>query len=163
MRTIERKYIEKVNTAFGFEAAKKLTEFKTIPEGFRTAGTKAERDAADWIARTMSEIGLTNVNIESLPADVWEFHGADLTFRSEEGQPATVSAGSFPGLKGTGPEGIAGEIVYVGDGTASCYEGIDVRGKLVFIDTNAYNSHWYSVLFAQAQQRGAAAVIASVT
>ena len=163
MRVIEREYIEKVNSAFGFETAKKLTEFKTIPEGFRTAGTKAERDAAEWIARTMSEVGLTNVNIESLPADVWEFHGADLTFRNENGQSATMPAGSFPGLKGTEPEGISGEIIYVGDGTASGYEDVDVRDKIVFIDTDAYNSHWYSVLFAQAQERGAAGVIASVT
>ena len=160
---IEKNYLEAVDNAFGFEVAKKLTEFKTIPEGFRTAGSVAESEAADWIASEMRRIGLAEVQKENIAVDGWEFLGAELTVQYEDGETEVMHAGSFPGLYGTKDEGIEAQLVYVGEGTANCYEGKDVNGKIVLIDTDAYYSHWYDVLFTQAQERGAVAVVAAVT
>ena len=37
-----KSYLENVNSDYGFKVARKLLEYKTIPEGFRNAGTQAE-------------------------------------------------------------------------------------------------------------------------
>ena len=163
LATYEKHFLDSVDSEYGFGVAKDLTRFKTMPDGFRTAATSAENDAADWIREVMTAIGLTDVQKEDLDADLWEFHGAEVVIRSRNGMQRTMKAGSFPGLHGTQPEGITGEVVYVGSGAATDYEESGVAGKIVLVDTNAYDSHWYGVLFAQAQARGACAVIATVT
>ena len=159
----QNEYLRCVDSAFGFEIAKKLTEFKTNDQGFRTAGTPAEKEAAEWIGQTMQEVGLTGVTIESFDADAWEFHGATVELTDEAGHTSRLEAGSFPGLPDFSSEDIRGLLVYAADGTAKAYEGLDVSGKIVLIDTDAYHSWWYGVLFAQAQARGARGVIAAVT
>ena len=55
--TDQKEYLRCVDSAFGFAIAKKLTEFKTSENGFRTAGTTAEKEAAARIGQTMQEAG----------------------------------------------------------------------------------------------------------
>lgn len=156
------KYIHYVDSQYGYEIAKKLLEFKTIPEGFRLAGTAAEYEAGKWIADEMRQIGLKDVTIEAFPVDAWEFKGASVMVNSSERETETLRAGSFTCLEGTSEEGISGELVYVGVGTKEQYEGVDVKGKIVLVDTDSYHTYWYNALFNQAEARGAVAVVATV-
>ena len=161
--TDQKEYLRCVDSAFGFAIAKKLTEFKTSENGFRTAGTTAEKEAAEWIGQTMQEAGLTNVTIESFDADAWEFHDATVELTDDAGNTSRLEAGSFPGLPDFSPKDISGLLVYAAEGTADAYEELDVSGKIVLIDTDAYHSWWYGVLFAQAQAHGARGIICAIT
>lgn len=154
-------YLKKVDSTYGFTIAKNLLKFRTRADGFRNAGTLAEREAAELLALQMKEIGLADVTVEGFDVDKWEFH--DATVEISKPGVSLIHAGSFSGLDGTGPDGITGQLVYVGEGTAKDYEGLDVEGKIVLIDTDAYYTYWYNLLFEEAQARGAKAAIAAVT
>lgn len=156
------KYLQKVDSDYGFAIAKKLLKFKNTEKGFRLAGTQAENDAADWIVAEMKRIGLENVTKASLRADSWDFRSATVNVITPEQMFDSMEACSFTFLEGTSQEGITGEVIYVGDGTIHNYEGIDVKDKIVLIDTDAYHSYWYNSIFAQAEERGAKAIISTV-
>ena len=130
-------YLQKVDSDYGFSVAKKLISFRNTEKGFRLAGTRAENEAADWIAEEMKSIGLQEVTKESLRADSWDFREATVTVLSPN-KSESMEVCSFTFLEGTAPEGITGEVVYVGDGTRGNYQGIDVKDKIVLIDTDAY-------------------------
>lgn len=155
------KYLQKVDSNYGLSIAEKLITFRNIEKGFRLAGTQAENEAADWIVEEMEKIGLQDVTKESLCADSWDFRQASVTVLFPEKIKA-MEACSFTFLEGTEPEGITGEVVYVGDGTKGNYEGIEVKDKIVLMDTDAYYTYWYNSIFSQAEERGAKAVISTV-
>lgn len=157
----KNEYLMKLDSEYGYRIAKGLLDFKTIQGGFRTAGTPAENEAADWLVNQMNQIGLSGVTKENVDVDAWEFHGATVDLMNPEFE--TMYAGSFSGLEGTTEDGIMGQIVYVGEGTSKDYEGTDVREKIVLIDTDAYYTYWYNLVFEEAQARGAKAIIAAVT
>ena len=136
------RYLNSVDSDYGFSVAKKLISFRNTEKGFRLAGTPAEDEAADWIVEEMKRIGLQEVTKEELCADSWDFREATVTVLSSE-KPAVMEACSFSFLEGTEAEGVAGEVVYVGDGTKDNYKGIDVDGKIVLIDTWCESSHIY--------------------
>ena len=75
-------YLQKVDSDYGFSVAKKLISFRNTEKGFRLAGTRAENEAADWIAEEMKSIGLQEVTKESLRADSWDFREATVTVLS---------------------------------------------------------------------------------
>ena len=49
-------------------------------------------------------------------------------------QPHEIAANGYSLSPGTGPEGVIGDLVYVGAGMPADYAGIDVRGKIVLSD-----------------------------
>lgn len=154
-------YLKALDSEYGFRIAKELLKFKTTKAGFRNAGTSAENKAADWFVEEMEQIGLSGVTKESIDVDAWEFHGA--TVKIEDPEFDVMHCGSFPGLEGTAEEGITGQVVYVGEGTSKDYKGIDVKDKIVLIDTDAYYTYWYNLVFEEAQSKGAKGIIATVT
>lgn len=157
----KNEYLKKLDSEYGYRIAKDLLEFKTTQNGFRNAGTPAENEAADWLVTEMKKIGLSAVTKESIDVDAWEFHGA--TVEMMELGLETMHAGSFSGLEGTKEDGVTCQVVYVGEGTSKDYAGIDVKDKIVLIDTDAYYTYWYNLVFEEAQARGAKAIIAAVT
>ena len=48
--------------------------------GNRSAGSPAEKEAADFIYSTMKEIGLSNVTIDTFTCDNWTFEKGRLYF-----------------------------------------------------------------------------------
>lgn len=157
-----RKYIDSVDSDYGYSVALKLTEFKSTEHGFRIAGTDAEARAGAWIAEEMKKIGLKNVTIEEFPVDCWDFRGAYVTILSQEGA-VPMFAGSFPSVSGIEDGEISGEVVYVAEGTSAQYKNLDVKDKIVLVDTDCYHQYWFDTLFIQAESQGAKAVIATVT
>jgi Iap family predicted aminopeptidase len=140
---------------------KKLMTFHSSALGFRAAGTPADDAQARYIADVMKRIGLSNVHLEGVPVDEWNFKGASVAV--ESGLPLVKStvyaASSFGGVAGTPAAGIGGSIVYVHGGSAAEFDAAgDVSGKIVLVDFES-PMWWMSYPAMEAGVRGAAAVI----
>ena len=131
-----------------------LCSLGTSPLGFRVGGTSSDNAAAYYVANQMALVGLKNVRLEPVKMDVWEFHSASVTVGDR-----VFEASSFTGVPGTSPDGVTGELVYVGGGTAAEFDEVgDVTGKIVIVDFLS-DSWWSNMPSHEAAIRGAKAVI----
>ena len=99
----------------------------------RIQGTAADREGAEWVAERFREIGL---DVRTQPFDLppqWMPRSWDVTAKSD-GRSVTLTSAQ-PGSRTTGTEGetLSLDVVYVGLGHASDFEGRDVQGKAVLI------------------------------
>ena len=149
-----------LDTQYAYQLAKRMEAIRSNPVlGYRTAGSKAERETGDLLAEEMRRIGLQNVRKDEITADAWEFHHAILTYTDAMGRRREVQLGAYQTqLVTDGFEPM--ELVYLGKGTAADYEGRDVRGKLVLVDINQRDEWWISYPVYQAHLMGARALIA---
>lgn len=121
--------------------------------GFRLAGSPAEHAASFYVRDQLLAMGLSDVRLEPVPVDVWEFRGA----RVYAGDRVLV-ASSFAGVPGTGGP-VSGELVYVGGGTRQEFDAAgDVSGKWVLVD-GEFDDWWPNFVGAEATLRGALGVI----
>ncbi|MDO4556494.1 MAG: M28 family peptidase [Lachnospiraceae bacterium] len=148
---------EMIDVNYAFQITKELAGFE-----FRLAGTEAENKAADWIVEQMEKVGLKNVTKEGFPVDAWNFHRASVEILNPDNENLKMDAVTMIPMEGTAEEGIEGEVVYVGYGTKKEYEGKDVKDKIVLMETSAFTSYWYQVVFNQAEARGAKGIILTV-
>ena len=135
-----------------------VSQMGTSSLGFRWAGSPADNEAAKYIAAQMKLMGLSDVRLEKVPLDVWDFRGASVAVDGG-GLHSTFTASGFAGARGTGAMPVTAPIVYVGSGTEAEFDAAgDVTGKIVLVDFDGYD--WWSN-FPQmlAGQRGAAAVV----
>ena len=122
--------------------------------GWRLAGTDAEHEAAEYLKAQMEAIGLENVRLEPVPVDAWGIEESSLTVGEK-----VITGSQFAGVPPTGPAGLTGGVVYVGDGTAQEFDAAgDVTGKLVLIDTN-FEGWWLNFPAGEATVRGAKGVV----
>jgi aminopeptidase YwaD len=121
--------------------------------GFRWAGTTADNAGANYIADQMRAMGLKNVRLEPVPVDVFNYKSSTVTVGSK-----TMIASAFAGVRPTPFGGVRGQVVYVHDGTAADYQGLDVKGKLVLVDS-AMDYFWLNLQGAEATFQGAKGVI----
>jgi Iap family predicted aminopeptidase len=122
--------------------------------GFRIAGSDAEKQAAQHVADELTAMGLSNVRLEPVPVDAWDFKGASVTVGARK-----MTASSFAGSGGTPSGGISGKIVYVGSGSLPEFKQAgSVKGKIVLIDTNLENI-WLNLPCGEATLQGATAVV----
>ena len=59
----------------------------------------------------------------------------------------------------TDKDGIAAEIVDLGTGYASDYDGKDVKGKIVLAGIDQLNEYWIDAFLQEAKLHGAAALV----
>jgi Iap family predicted aminopeptidase len=132
--------------------------------GFRGAGGPADVEAAEYIASEMDAIGLTEVALEAVPVDSWEFRSAYL----EVPELGTMLAASFGGFPGTDDQStdelevIEKEIVWVGNGYDSDYEGKDVEGKIVLANWIGYDYWVDSMAFGAMEHNVAGMVVTTI-
>ncbi|MFW6066987.1 MAG: M28 family peptidase [Myxococcota bacterium] len=105
--------------------------------GVRMPGTDASVQAAEYVHDGFVAAGLTDVAIEETDTVVWSANDWGLTVEGEE-VPCYFMQHTFhqqePTSFSTGSGGLEAEIVYVGDGAASDFAGLDVEGKIVLSD-----------------------------
>ena len=142
-----------------------------VSQFHRIQGSPMFHEAAEYVKGQLVKLGLQDATIEQFPADGktkywthmspvgWEVKSAELRLiEPEEKQLATLedtpqSLHTFS--NGTPPEGIAAELVDVGEGTKpEDYKGKDVKGKFVLATGRAKLVHEQSVY-----KYGAAGVI----
>lgn len=125
--------------------------------GFRNAGSTGEKKARDIIEARMKEIGLQNVTVEPFEVDAWEFTSADLM--TSDGTKITLSA--VAGSVGTEGD-LNAELIWLDKGSASDYENVDVKGKVVLVEFDNMMDYWFSAPQYEAELQGAAAIICSI-
>lgn len=126
--------------------------------GMRTAGSPAEKEACDYIEKTMKEIGLQNVTVDEATVDGWTFKGANITFTNADGKEQKIDLGAYQMTFHAEDEEC--ELVYVDRGIEDNYRDIDVTGKLVLFDINQREDWWINYPSYQAKVKGAKAAIA---
>ena len=156
----EEAFLKALDVAYSYQLAKKMEKPRTNPVlGFRTAGSEAEFETGEMLAREMRNIGLSDVVKDQVEVDVWDFHHAVLSFQDRQGRERRLQLGAYQTQFDTrGPKTYS--VVYAGKGTARDYEGLDVRGKLVLVDINQRDEWWINFPVYQAKRKGAAALIA---
>ncbi len=126
--------------------------------GNRSSGSAAEADASNYVKSVMEEIGLQNVTVDETTLDGWTYKGANIAYTNADGEEVTVTLGGYATEIVAEDEEIS--IVYVGQGTAADYEGIDVTDKLVLLEVNQDEDWWINYPAYEAKIHGARAVIA---
>lgn len=148
-----------IDTDFSKTIMTTLSEFGDDQDtGNRSAGSPAEHEAADYLYDTMKEIGLENVTKDAAIVDGWTYKGANITYKDADGNPQKIILGGYATTLVAKNEEIP--LVYLGEGTAADYEGVDVTNKLVLIDIDQNNNWWINYPAYQAKVKGAKAVIA---
>ena len=91
--------------------------------------------AARYIRDKLHEAGLSDAKLEPIKVNNPYPNHYELKATSES-QEADLSESCFPiqWTAGTSKEGLSGELAYVGDGSVSQFEQIDVSGKIALID-----------------------------
>ena len=127
----EQQFTDALEIGYSYQLAKRMEQFKTNPAlGYRTAGSKAEFETGEMLCREMEAIGLKDVHKDKVTVDAWEFEKAEMRFTDSEGVRHCFQLGAYQTNFDT--EGTREfEIVYLGKGTADCYDCVDVKGKLV--------------------------------
>jgi len=97
----------------------------------RAAGSENGRRMAEYSCHAMRAAGL-EAQVHELPALVSFPEHADL--RIEAPRQVTIQANTMGHSLETLPDGLSGELVYVGSGSAADFEGKDVRGKIVLTE-----------------------------
>lgn len=153
-------FLDVLDTDFSYQVDKTISEFGDDPAlGFRSAGSPAEVETANYIADTMKDIGLENVTIDEINVDGWTFKGANIQFTNASGKEQKIDLGGYQTTLVAKDEPV--KVVYLNKGTAEDYEGVDVTGKLVLIDINQNEEWWINNPAMQAHVKGAKAIIAN--
>ena len=103
---------------------------KDIPH--RAAGSTNGRRMAEYSRDAMLGVGVSDTVIHELQAIV--SFPAHAEFRVQSPSAITIQANTLGHSLQTMPEGLSGELVYVGSGSHADFEGKDVRGKIVLTE-----------------------------
>lgn len=153
-------FLDALDTDFSYDVDKAISEMGDDPAlGFRSAGSPAEKETAEYIEKTMKDIGLENVTVDKTNLDGWTFNGANITFTNAKGKEQKIDLGGYQTTIQADNETV--KVVYLNKGTAEDYEGVDVTGKLVLIDINQNEEWWINNPAYQAHVKGAKAVLAN--
>lgn len=148
-----------IDVDYAKEFVETISSFGDDPVlGMRSAGSPAETQAVNYVKEQMEEIGLHNVTVEETTVDGWTFNGANITFTNADGEEQKIDLGGYQTTLVADNEEV--ELIYLNEGTAADYEGIDAEGKLVLIDIDQNENWWINYPAYQAKVKGAKAVIA---
>ncbi len=151
------KSAKELDVGYSYTLARDLEQFRSDPElGYRTAGSRAEFEAGEFLYRRMVEMGLKTEK-HPVVLDGWEFCGATLTYKTEEGERTIRLGGYQTNLE---VKDLKTELVDAGKGTEKDFLKTDVRGKIALIRINQRDEWWINYPACQAHLAGAAAVIA---
>ena len=146
------------DVTFAMRLTQTIADLGDNPDvGNRSAGSAAERAAAQVIFDTMNEIGLKNVTMDEFTCDTWSFNRGRVYYTDESGAQQYLPLGGFATNLTADMQPV--RIVYAGRGTADDYEGLDVEGKAVLIDINQADDWWIEIPTYEAHLRGALCVI----
>ena len=144
-----------IDTEFSEQVMDKISSLGDNADvGNRSAGSPAEKEAADFIYSTMKEIGLSNVTIDTFTCDNWTFEKGRLYFDEND----YISLGGYATNLVCDMEPVS--VVYCGKGTAADCENVDVEGKIALIEIDQYTEWWINHPAYEAYLNGAKAVIA---
>jgi len=128
MKNLESKILEELSV----EKAFKHMHFLVDEVGERIAGTPELSKAAWYIVNEMKSYGLDEVYMDRFK--IYHSYPGTAELRVLWPETKIIEAKPMCHIVSTTPEGIKGELVYVGAGAYEDYAGKDVRGKIVLAD-----------------------------
>lgn len=151
--------IPKIDQAYVQDIIKNISSKKSNPDlGFKLSGSVAEKEVADYIYSEYKKMGLKNVTMDPVKADGFEFKKGTLKY-NDNGTEKELLLGSYQTTFVTnGPKEY--QLVYAGSGTKDELKNLDVKGKIVLVDTDQYNDAWINMPAFESKVHGAAAIIA---
>lgn len=130
----------------------------------RIIGTSADDETADWMMSQLRQTGVENVRVDTIPLPTqWLPQSWQLSIEVEGKATELASAWPAYGSVGTLPAGVKLELIDVGLGMATDFQGRDVRGKAVVLHSIATSSTVFNTVrrlgaLERAEQLGAAAI-----
>jgi hypothetical protein len=148
-----------LDMAYVEQVVEDLTAIGSTDMGFRAFGTPQDLESAEYIADQMIALSLEDVALEPVVGDGWLFEGATVEVRGG-GPDKRFTAGSMGGVPGTRADGVSGDLVFAGIGTARDYErlALDPSGKIVFAWWDP-DYVWPNHMAYEAKARGAKALV----
>ncbi len=140
--------------AFARTVTQTIADMGDNPDvGNRSSGSPAEKQAAEFIEKTMKEIGLQNVTVDPITLDNWTFNRGRVYYTDASGAQQFFPLGGFATNLQCDMQEVS--VVYVGRGTAEEYEGLDVEGKVVLFDIDQAEDWWVEIPAYEAHVHGA--------
>ena len=140
--------------AFARTVTQTIADMGDNPDvGNRSSGSPAEKQAAQFIEKTMKDIGLQNVTVDPITLDSWTFNRGRVYYTDAEGNQQFFPLGGFATNLTLDMQEVS--VVYVGKGTAEDYEGLDVNGKVVLFDIDQAEDWWVEIPAYEAHVHGA--------
>ena len=147
------KVISNIDMDYAWEVLEEITAMGTSDMGFRGAGSASSLEASVYVRDELQAMGLTDVALEEIPLDAWEFRQA-WVYSDGLGQLKAASFGGSPSTNGE----ITRQLVNVGNGFHSDYEGKDVTDKIVIANWIG-DDYWTDSMAMEAYIHGAKAII----
>ena len=128
-----------------------------VAAGDRFVGSEGDARAAEGVRALFAGLGL---EVQDRPFTTlgYRHDSAVLTLLDEGRRFETIPPYFSPA---TPSGGLQGELVFVGEGDAADYDGLDVTGKIVVMQEVGlgYSRFWLGTFVAEAARRGAAAMV----
>jgi len=99
----------------------------------RRPGTSEGHKAEDYLVDKLKQLGLENVTKDPIDITVWDATNWDLLIE-ENGRKRKFPCFYVPRTKFTGPEGITGKMIYLGEGTQKDFKNVSVKDRIVVVD-----------------------------
>lgn len=125
--------------------------------GSRMSGTEGDKKAIAWVEEQFRSFGL-ETELDLFTTLSWEFHGAQFVVGPPLDKKYSTRAAyySYP----TPPEGVEGELVFVGRGTEEEFANIDVKGKIALAQASSADPlFWLGSYSTRARRHGAVALV----
>src|SRR5215208_2288342 len=97
----------------------------------RLSGSPEEGRAFDYIEEQLTQFGY---DVQRFQSEALIGYPVRSSLQVLGGLPREIRANGYSLSPSTGPEGITGDLIYVGAGMPADYAGIDARGKIVLSD-----------------------------
>jgi hypothetical protein len=119
--------------------------------------------AANYILKNLHMLGLRQAKLEPITANSPYPKDFEITVKVPNKESRAITCFPLQWTAGTPPEGITGELAYVGDGSASNFKLVDVSGKIALIDEKMMRGYSptgrSNGAVVTAQEKGAIAVV----
>jgi hypothetical protein len=102
--------------------------------GDRRTGSEADRMAIDYLQEQLRAFGFTEVHAEPYTFDYWEPTAWAVTVSPGADDAEELASFYVPYSAPTGPEGLTGNLVYLGEGGEVDFEGADVAGRIILVE-----------------------------
>lgn len=154
----EDKVLGALDGEFAYKVATELAAFGDAKDGrgMHLVGSRAGKAAAQYAFDTFKKIGL-NPQFHTFKATGWEYYGSSLSIKGHEYLDYFIT--SAPYTAPTAPEGITGQLVYVGKCTKEELDGVDLTGKIALVDFDWDYSLWMNLIEHQVANHGAIGLI----
>ena len=97
----------------------------------RLSGSPEEGRAFDYIEEQLTQFGY---DVQRFQSEALIGYPVRSSLQVLGESPREIRANGYSLSPSTGPEGVTGDLIYVGPGTPADYAGIDARGKIVLSD-----------------------------